>query len=658
MAQTLDTLGLDINMNVSGLAGVQQVQTRMQGLDRQIRDSTRAVNQFGGSLTGNSRSLRRWAMGALQQAGYQVGDFYVQVANGTNRMQAFGQQGAQLLGIFGPIGAVLGAGVSIFAAYSVAAQRAEEASAGTAEQVENLISTLERLENIRGIGSDIISAELPAGFAALADFLETGIASELTAGLDAVRNSFLGPLEAAIGQSQSRVEGYRRQIELFEQTLSNLSSIEGQSADSIEELRVALDGVRRNYIEQLQLLSSQRRVWTILQEVAGDTREEFVESFATAIRRLQTEQALSDELRAQLFQFAQANGLVAELARLIGGAGDEAEDLAQVDIATPISNAVSQARELARRLGVSVSLARRIAATAGAGAGSEVLDPRSPNYNAAAAAEAERQAQLAAIRASFENASTSVSQTGGGAAQAIETYQSLIEQMTREAEARRELLGLSEEMQNIREIELQLLGRVQGEVDAVTAAEIRGAAERIAALNAQNEQLERIRTQQEQLAQTIGQSFGTAITSIINGTQSAGDAFRQMAQRIIAELFEVLVVQRMVASLTQAIGGGGGGGFLGALLGVPGKAIGGPITGGRPYMVGERGPELVVPSRNGTVIPNNQLGGGQPVQVVYNFQGGVTEADLGRALPVLVERTKREVVEAVQRGGSVARVFA
>ena len=71
----------------------------------------------------------------------------------------------------------------------------------------------------------------------------------------------------------------------------------------------------------------------------------------------------------------------------------------------------------------------------------------------------------------------------------------------------------------------------------------------------------------------------------------------------------------------------------------------------------ENGQEMVVPSRNGTVIPNHQLGQQQPVVVNYSFQGGVTEADLGRALPVLVERTKREVVEAVQRGGSVARVF-
>jgi hypothetical protein len=51
-----------------------------------------------------------------------------------------------------------------------------------------------------------------------------------------------------------------------------------------------------------------------------------------------------------------------------------------------------------------------------------------------------------------------------------------------------------------------------------------------------------------------------------------------------------------------------------------GREKGGSITANTPYIVGERGPELVVPHRGGTVIPNNQLssamGGG--MQNVYN----------------------------------------
>lgn len=40
------------------------------------------------------------------------------------------------------------------------------------------------------------------------------------------------------------------------------------------------------------------------------------------------------------------------------------------------------------------------------------------------------------------------------------------------------------------------------------------------------------------------------------------------------------------------------------------RADGGPVSAGRPYIVGERGPELIVPRRSGTVIPNEMLGAG------------------------------------------------
>lgn len=79
-----------------------------------------------------------------------------------------------------------------------------------------------------------------------------------------------------------------------------------------------------------------------------------------------------------------------------------------------------------------------------------------------------------------------------------------------------------------------------------------------------------------------------------------------------------------------------GGGFLGdvaarltysnfadsveANAGVPGRAAGGNVSAGMPYVVGERGPELLVPSSNGTIIPNHALGG-QTLNVYVNAYG-------------------------------------
>ena len=50
-----------------------------------------------------------------------------------------------------------------------------------------------------------------------------------------------------------------------------------------------------------------------------------------------------------------------------------------------------------------------------------------------------------------------------------------------------------------------------------------------------------------------------------------------------------------------------------------GRRLGGRMNQGQPYMVGEAGPEMVVPDRASNVIPNSQLGGGQPVTVNFNI---------------------------------------
>ena len=46
--------------------------------------------------------------------------------------------------------------------------------------------------------------------------------------------------------------------------------------------------------------------------------------------------------------------------------------------------------------------------------------------------------------------------------------------------------------------------------------------------------------------------------------------------------------------------------FAGALIRGNMRAEGGPVKKGEPYVVGEKGPELIVPSESGNVIPNDE----------------------------------------------------
>jgi hypothetical protein len=88
-----------------------------------------------------------------------------------------------------------------------------------------------------------------------------------------------------------------------------------------------------------------------------------------------------------------------------------------------------------------------------------------------------------------------------------------------------------------------------------------------------------------------------------------------------------------------------GGAGYGDRFGGP-KANGGPVTAGTPYLVGERGPEIVVPGRSGTVIPNNRIGGGG------GMGGSISVAIYPKTLP-----TDRELIDLVtnlrRRNGNV-----
>jgi hypothetical protein len=57
--------------------------------------------------------------------------------------------------------------------------------------------------------------------------------------------------------------------------------------------------------------------------------------------------------------------------------------------------------------------------------------------------------------------------------------------------------------------------------------------------------------------------------------------------------------------------------------GIAGRASGGPVMGGMPYIVGERGPELFTPGTSGSITPNGALGGNN---ITINVQGADPQA--------------------------------
>jgi len=110
-------------------------------------------------------------------------------------------------------------------------------------------------------------------------------------------------------------------------------------------------------------------------------------------------------------------------------------------------------------------------------------------------------------------------------------------------------------------------------------------------------------------------SMASAVVSGENFFESMKNIFVDMAKQISAMIIKAAILAAVFAMIpgmgaAQAAGGGATN-FMGLLTGsLTGKASGGSVVTGQPYMVGESGPEMFMPGQSGTIIPNNNVSGG------------------------------------------------
>jgi hypothetical protein len=122
-------------------------------LDNAVDKTNKRLSENNG-LSGSLRKLRqsfKLQKGAVQQAGFQVQDFAVQVSGGTSALVAFGQQGSQLAGLLGPGGAVIGAVIAIGAA--IGGPLVNSLFSAT-EEVKDLKGELEKLAKTQILSAD------------------------------------------------------------------------------------------------------------------------------------------------------------------------------------------------------------------------------------------------------------------------------------------------------------------------------------------------------------------------------------------------------------------------------------------------------------------------------------------------------------------------
>ncbi len=145
-------------------------------------------------------------------------------------------------------------------------------------------------------------------------------------------------------------------------------------------------------------------------------------------------------------------------------------------------------------------------------------------------------------------------------------------------------------------------------------------------------------------ADRAGRSIESALLRAVRTGKFGFEDLGRVAMSVLGGIASAAVKQGL-----GALGGGtGGGGLLSvasgllSALGLPGRATGGPVSPGRGYLVGERGPELFVPTASGSIMAAGQGGGGRDVRIAITVSGS------GQDAPRALARSARQVARAVR----------
>ena len=598
------------------------------------------IDRFGENAQVSGRGLNRFGMIA-QQVGYQVGDFFVQIQSGTNFLVAFGQQATQLAGLIpGAWGAAIGIGISLATAIGAAFMRSGEAAEEASKGVDKYKEAIDSLNSaIKSTQSEIDKLTFGTEDAAISGARKAmQDAQAEVAALTASQRKVRG-VAAPTAEEQAAID---KAVSTYRQLVIDLNTLIARQ-DALSEAQRMLNGglstaagIQKGlvYDKQQELKAAKELVAATInaQQVYAKTRME------AAAAQAAIKEALSSKDAEQLNR-AMEDALSAGL------------EFSKVDLSSIVA--------LAARNGWSLAAAIQ-AAYAAAKAGPLVTADPSMGPGFERGGRLRGSSRQGTYQPTFSELLAEEAGKGGGGGDKTDPLEELRQQIKLETE----LLGVSEAQARV----IQALGMdrskySEAEINAITAE--------IEAYNQKQEAIERTK----QIMDTVKSSMEDAFMSMVDGTKSAKDAFKDMAAMIIKELYRVLVVQQLVGGIASAFGGGGGGlglftgpstGSLGLPFGGT-RATGGPIEAHKAYLVGEKGPELVIPRQSGTVVNAAQtaqaMGKGSGDITVQNnitvtgSDAAMVRTEIAKMIPQITNATKAAVIDAKQRGGQMAAAF-
>ena len=672
MASVSSDININVKANVRGAtAQINSAGDAVRNLGRRAKIANDNVKLFSVRMNG-AGGANKFLRSGLQQTGYQVGDFAVQVANGTSAMQAFGQQAPQLLQIFGPVGAIAGAAVAIFAAFAVVIEKAGGKAKGLSDALgvmkEPLQAVMKSLSGLKDVAKDT--------FQFLLNSIDTVI---ISVGLLAAKFAITKVAAIAFGAAMA-TSG------TLAQTLALQAALAGRNLTVLEKSAIAARIAMNALAVKLTALSLAFKALlpVAIVMLLGIIIEKFLElrqnlgSFGAALKAISDLMvAVFNHIGTQVALMSESVKIAAleirlEYIKQFNEIAKAAKEILPESLLNFVGLTVNEedVKKLEERRGNSLEEIKRLLKQPPIG---DIWETFAKNFNSKdvklklpGGGEDEDMGGLKSGRVPIPQASPMTKDYMDKLAE----LNLQIDQIT-EKQRLMDQLGLSE---SVAEQAAQMtVGFKQ------TDEQVAELVEKLKLLEQLKKPLESFAEAIKDVGKTIKSEFSSAFESVINGTKSVGEAFRGMILKIIMSLADRAMnsaFDDLFSKMAKASGTSGGFAdllskgvsFVGGLFGggttseVPGLADGGYASATKPHLIGERGPELFIPSASGRVVSNGDLGGmGGQVNQTFNITTGVQQtvrAEIQSLMPQIAAASTKAVLDARRRGGSFAGAFA
>lgn len=703
-------------------AATNSLERRQEALTEAVRRGGKAFRMYNNRLNQAKSGSNKFGM-VSQQVGYQVGDFFVQVQSGTSALVAFGQQGTQLAGLIPGIGgAIVGIGLAI----GTMVLRTRQQMNGAVESLVTYAEAVKKVRNetakarqeneafFQGYASveqKVITEKIEKTEEELRRLKKTLGGFNLTLKdmysfdsgnkdksigrrvMDWVSILGVPDVTKGITQIESRVENLIKEIkrneQLLQEEIDKILQSRERSRKEAEDKAKAKSQFEGMFAFQEAYFSMKYKGSDLAKQRKGiKEAREAEQSENERLAKVTFERAMAfSEAYDNAFYGEQRKRRLQLIKEAKQAEIKENERLAklQFDRAMSFSQAYDNAlygKERARRLQL-IKQAKEAEIAENERLAKVQFDRAMSFEQAYSNMLFNAKKKQAAKEKSILMGKYSDAYSGRGLADA--SFAEGSEEL-RLAQEKIKLLEIenkygkeSKELYNAitqSKLEALIYDQKENDLSETTNKELQKQLVAYRELLLLSKEQDKLNQKREAFEATVSGYLESGFMSMIDGTKSVTDAFRSMARDVIKELYRILVVQQIVnqaktaiQSLSGYVYNANGNAFNNGKIipyangGVVGSPTMFPMSGGKTGLMGEAGPEAILPLKRG---PNGKLGvessgGSVVVNQTINVSTGVAQTvrnEIKTLMPQIAEGAKSAVLDAKRRGGSFGSAFA